>query len=140
MSKAAKQIENEEFSVRLRAALKGAGIRPSATALAHEFNLRYWGNSITVNTARNWLVGKSIPLQDKLRVLAEWLHVGADELRFGSTPVTHVIETSSADCAELNMQDREMLTRYLQLSVDDRNTVQKVVRALRSAASVKPAK
>jgi hypothetical protein len=58
-----KLIENEQFSGRLRLALKGVGVRPSATALAKEFNLRDWGESVTVNTAPNWLLGKSIPKQ-----------------------------------------------------------------------------
>src|SRR5665647_1446568 len=48
MSKASKLIENEQFADRLRLALKGVGIRPSATVLANEFNLRYWGESITI--------------------------------------------------------------------------------------------
>lgn len=52
--------------------------------VANEFNLRYWGNSITANTARNRLLGKSIPMRYKLRVLAEWLPVSADEWRFGT--------------------------------------------------------
>ncbi|MBE0473273.1 hypothetical protein [Rhodoferax sp.] len=81
MSNASKSIENQAFADRLRLALKGIGIRPSPTLLANEFNLRYWGKSITSHTARNWLLGKSIPMQDKLRVLAEWLHVSADELQ-----------------------------------------------------------
>lgn len=33
---------------------------------------------------RRWLNGDALPAQDKLRVLAEWLGVGAEWLRFGS--------------------------------------------------------
>jgi len=84
MSNASQPIEAAQFADRLRLALKGVGVRPSPTRVANEFNLRYWGKSITPHTARNWLLGKSIPMQDKLRVLAEWLHVSADELRYGS--------------------------------------------------------
>lgn len=137
MSKASKQIENEGFADRLRQALKGIGVRPSATVLANEFNLRYWGKSITINTARNWLLGKSIPMQDKLRVLAEWLHVSADELRFGRQLAPFRAQEPGGVPPALSMQDRDMLARYLSLPLDARKTVCDVVAALGVAATVK---
>lgn len=36
-----------------------------------------------MHAARKWLVGEAIPTQDKMRTLAEWLHVPIDWLRFG---------------------------------------------------------
>lgn len=137
MSNASKQIENHAFADRLRLALKGIGIRPSPTLVANEFNLRYWGKSITSHTARNWLLGKSIPMQDKLRVLADWLHVSADELRFGTLAAPIKAQDSGADSIGLTMQDRDMLAKYMTLSVADRKTVCDVVVALAVAASVK---
>ena len=137
MSNASKQIENHAFADRLRLALKGIGIRPSPTLVANEFNLRYWGKSITSHTARNWLLGKSIPMQDKLRVLADWLHVSADELRFGTLAAPNKAQDSGADSIGLTMQDRDMLAKYLMLSVADRKTVCDVVVALAVAATVK---
>lgn len=137
MSNASKLIENQAFADRLRLALKGVGVRPSPAVLANEFNLRYWGQSISSNTARNWLLGKSIPMQDKLRVLAEWLHVSADELRFGTLPLTSSVRGLSKDSLQLSMQDRDMLAKYSTLSVTDRKTVCDVVLALALAASVK---
>lgn len=137
MSNASKSIENEAFADRLRQALKGIGVRPSPVVVAHEFNLRYWGKSITANTARNWLLGKSIPMQDKLRVLAEWLHVSADELRFGTLAPAVKVQGTSFDTTTLTMQDRNMLVKYSALSVADRKTVCDVVLALAVAASVK---
>jgi len=137
MSNASKLIENEGFAERLRLALKGAGLRPSPALLANEFNLRYWGKSITANTARNWLLGKSIPMQDKLRVLADWLHVSADELRFGTLAPAPKALDLAADLSALTMQDRDMLAKYSRLSVADRKTVCDVVVALAMAASLK---
>lgn len=137
MSTASKQIENQAFADRLQQSLKGLGLRPSATLLANEFNLRYWGKSITITTARNWLLGKSIPMQDKLRVLAEWLHVSADELRFGTLAAPIKGQDSGAGSIGLTMQDRDMLAKYLTLSVADRKTVGDVVMALAVAATVK---
>jgi len=137
MSNASKLIENEAFAGRLRLALKGVGLRPSPALLANEFNLRYWGKSITANTARNWLLGKSIPMQDKLRVLADWLHVSADELRFGTLAPAPKSLDLSADLSALAMQDRDMLAKYSSLSVADRKTVCDVVTALALAATLK---
>ena len=137
MSKASQVVESEGFADRLRLALKGAGIRPSPTLLANEFNLRYWGKSITPHTARNWLLGKSIPMQDKLRVLADWLHVSADELRYGTLAPAFKTQESGADMSVLTMQDRDMLARYMTLPLADRKTVCDVVAALAVAATVK---
>lgn len=106
--------------------------------MASEFNLRYWGRSITPHTARNWLLGVSIPMQDKLKVLADWLQVSPEELRFGlPTPAHRVVEKGLALDA-LNMQDREMLKRYLALTAEERKTVRDVVTALFVAAGTKP--
>lgn len=137
MSNASKLIENQAFADRLRSALQGVGIRPSPTVVANEFNLRYWGSSITSHTARNWLLGKSIPMQDKLRVLADWLHVSADELRFGTLAPASKSQNASFDTATLTMQDRDMLFKYVSLSVEDRKTVCDVVVALTIAATVR---
>ena len=76
--------EAQAFAQRLRQALEQAGQPASPTTLAHEFNLRYWGRSISIHAARNWLLGVSLPRHDKLRVLADWLHVSPDELRYGT--------------------------------------------------------
>lgn len=128
--KSTQASESLGFSERLRRALDAAGVRPSPTLVAHEFNLRYWGKSITPHTARNWLIGKSIPMQDKLRVLADWLQVNPDALRFGR-PMAAVGESvSNAEGLTLNLQDHEMLNRYLQLPPDGRKTARDVVTAL----------
>ena len=85
-------------------------------------------------------MGNSMPTQDKLRVLAEWLQVSPDGLRFGN-PLS-VGQESAADSlrGSLNLADREMLNRYLTLSTTDRKIVRDVVEALCVAATVKKAK
>lgn len=76
--------ERERFSLRLQQTLRNAHHSPdSPTELARDFNIRYSGRPITVHAARKWLVGEAIPTQDKLRTLADWLHVPIDWLRFG---------------------------------------------------------
>lgn len=76
--------EREAFSRRLKEALAHVGDDGSSpTRLAREFNRRTPGTPVTLHAARKWLNGDAVPVQDKLRVLAGWLGVGADWLRFG---------------------------------------------------------
>ncbi|HEX9171260.1 MAG TPA: hypothetical protein VF861_01215 [Telluria sp.] len=78
--------ERESFSERLQTALRNAHYSPdSPTRLAREFNIRFDGRPITVHAARKWLVGEAIPTQEKLRMIAQWLGVPAEWLRFGGT-------------------------------------------------------
>jgi transcriptional regulator with XRE-family HTH domain len=121
--------ESQQFADRLRSALESACVRASPTLVANAFNLRYHGRSITPHTARNWLLGKVMPTQDKLRVLAEWLQVSPDELRFGRAPgKTYVYEMNDGPI-EMALADREMIDRYLSLSQAERKTIRDVVSA-----------
>ena len=122
--------ETQAFALRLRQALESCGVRLSPTVVANEFNLRYWGRSITPHTARNWLLGKAIPTQDKLRVLAEWLQVGPDELQFGQAAVSPKVFEHMESSDSLSMVDREMFSRYMALPLHNRKTVREVVSAL----------
>ncbi|QBK04274.1 hypothetical protein DW355_05300 [Hylemonella gracilis] len=131
MAPATHATEAQAFATRLRQALAAIGVKPSPTVVANEFNLRYWGRSITPHTARNWLLGVSIPMQDKLRVLADWLQVSPDELRFGvEGGNARAVREPAAPWGELSMQDREMLKRYQALSPEARKTVRDVIAAL----------
>ena len=91
--------------------------------VANEFNLRCWGKSMTGTSARNWFLGKSIPTQDKLRVLADWLHVSSDELHCGT--VVPVLTT----------QDHDTLGRYMKLPLEVCKAVGNVLVALASAVA-----
>ena len=129
--------ETQAFAQRLRRALDAVGVRPSPTVVANEFNLRYWGRSVTPHTARNWLLGQSIPTQDKLVVLADWLQVSPDELRFGKAASVRRLSDADPQFEQLDMADREMINRYLALPLGDRKTVREVVAAMATAAGLK---
>ena len=75
--------EKIEFSNRLRDAMVKAGYAASPSVLENEFNLRWYGRSISNQAAWGWLNNRSIPTQEKLQVLAEWLKVEPQVLRFG---------------------------------------------------------
>ena len=124
-----KVSESQQFAERLRGALESAGVRASPTLVANAFNLRYHGRSITPHTARNWLLGKVMPTQDKLRVLADWLQVSPDELRFGRAPGKTYVFEMNAGPVEMGLSDREMVDRYLSLSQEERKTIRDVVTA-----------
>ena len=124
-----KVSESQQFADRLRGALESAGVRASPTLVANAFNLRYHGRSITPHTARNWLLGKVMPTQDKLRVLAEWLQVSPDELRFGRAPGKTYVFEMNAGPIEMALADREMIDRYLSLSQTERKIIRDVVSA-----------
>ena len=124
-----KVSESQQFADRLRSALESAGVRASPTLVANAFNLRYHGRSITPHTARNWLLGKVMPTQDKLRVLAEWLQVSPDELRFGRAPGKTYVFEMNAGPIEMALADREMIDRYLSLSQTERKIIRDVVSA-----------
>jgi len=121
--------ESQQFADRLRSALESSGVRASPTVVANAFNLRYQGRSITPHTARNWLLGKVMPTQDKLRVLADWLQVSPDELRFGRSPSKSYVSEMNEGQMEMGLADREMLGRYLSLSHAERKTIRDVVSA-----------
>jgi hypothetical protein len=82
--------ERAAFSARLTEALRGAGFEQiNCSALAQEFNSRTPDNYVTVHAVRKWMVGEAIPSQENLIVLARWLAVNPEWLRYGSlsTPV-----------------------------------------------------
>jgi hypothetical protein len=75
------------------------------------------------------LLGKVMPTQDKLRVLSDWLQVSPDELRFGRAPgKTYVFEMNNGPI-EMGLADREMVDRYLSLSLEQRKTIRDIVSA-----------
>ena len=130
-----KVSESQQLADRLHGALDSAGVRASPTLVANAFNLRFRGRSITPHTARNWLLGKVMPTQDKLRVLSEWLQVSPDELRFGRAPgKTYVFEMNDGPI-EMGLADREMVERYLSLNLEERKTIRDVVSAFVTAKS-----
>jgi len=78
--------EKQDFSKRLKEAMRRTRVdTASPTRIAREFNLRYHGDPVTTQAVRKWLSGQSLPSQDKIRVLAGWLDVPAQWLRFGET-------------------------------------------------------
>lgn len=120
--------ERSGFSSRLQQCLRDSQYSPdSPTELAREFNLRFAGQSITVHAARKWLVGEAIPTQDKMRTLAQWLHVRIEWLRFGGD-VQAVASTEPVDA--LRSSDLKLIADLHLLDDTHRQIVREFVRIL----------
>ena len=105
--------EKMEFSHRLLAALKRAGVRKiSPTKLAIDFNTHHQGKPITTQAAHKWLNGTAIPAQDKIRTLAEWLNASPEWLRYGDAEN----KSRSQNVAPYLTVEDQMLSDFRQLS------------------------
>jgi len=96
--------------------------------LEREFNRRYWGRPVTLQAVRRWMRGEAIPAQDKLQVLAEWLKVEPQVLRFGEEAV-HAAQSTRQRWEGLNYAERETLDAFLRLPPEQRKVVQQVIGA-----------
>jgi transcriptional regulator with XRE-family HTH domain len=124
--------EQESFSLRLKAALRDAHYphcAESPTRLAREFNARFSGHAISPHAVRKWLRGEAIPTQEKLRIVARWLGVTAEWLRFDSTdPKADVDHTDlSAQCTPSDLQ---LIEELQQLDEESRLIARELIRLL----------
>lgn len=126
--------EKIEFAARLKAAMIDAGYEPRPIVLETQFNSRHWGRSITFQTASSWLRGRSIPEQDKLQVLAEWLAVEPQVLRYGEQAVQAIQHKRARWDSGMAVEDRELVGALLALPVPQKRVVREVVLALALAA------
>ena len=130
--------DKRRFAERLKQAMREAGYDPRPLILEREFNLRFWGKPITFQGVRRWLRGESLPSQDKLMVLAQWLQVEPQQLRYGATDNPGVDEPPATWRVEMSDEERELLDTYRALPKQQRNTLREVVAALAVASGVKP--
>lgn len=129
--------EKEGFAARLRQAMELAGYAARPAVLEREFNTRYWGRSVTLQAVRRWLRGEAIPSQDKLQVLAEWLQIEPQVLRFGDAVIQGVQERKRRWDALSNSQDREVFDAFLRLPDAQRKVVREVILAFAKAYPIK---
>ena len=131
--------EKIEFTERLRAAMLEAGYVASPSVLEHEFNLRWPGKSISNQAAWGWLNNRSIPLQDKMKVLAEWLKVEPDVLRFGDAVRLSVQQQKKRWDEGVGYVERETFDTFLQLPATQRKIIREVILTFAKANGVQDA-
>ncbi|MDQ1835651.1 MULTISPECIES: hypothetical protein [Massilia] len=110
-----------QFSERLLNRMQNTYQLAGATELARKFNHKFPHLHITSHAARKWLVGESIPTQEKIIALAEWLEVDPWWLRYGSTgPLLSTVsdygdDSLVKDVLILQVHDRKILRAFLDL-------------------------
>ena len=117
-----------DFGIRLCQAMQAEGVPLRPSVLEREFNKRYWGRSVSLQAVRRWMRGEAIPSQDKLQVLAEWLKIEPQILRFGEETV-RAVRLSQQRWEELANAERSTLDAFLRLPVAQRRVVQQVIEA-----------
>jgi transcriptional regulator with XRE-family HTH domain len=128
----------KEFAERLRRLMEAEGYEPRPVVLEREFNERYWGKSISFQTASAWLRGMVIPTQDKLEVLADWLKVEPQVLRYGDKAAKGIREARAAWPGGLPGPDRAAIESYLALPRAQRKLVRELVQFLANARTAPP--
>lgn len=124
--------ERQAFSQRLADGLRKAGYDPRPGVLHKLFNSRYRGVSVTFQSVSRWLGGRSIPEQDKIRVLAAIVGMDPHVLQYGGKP--GVGEARVAWDA-MSAQERAMVDMFLGLPSPQRKLVRELVAALAAAAT-----
>ena len=125
--------EKIEFSSRLRAAMVKAGYPASPAVLEREFNLLWYGRSVSNQAAWSWLNSKSIPTQDKIQVLADWLKVEPQVLRFGEAVRTSIQQHKQRWDEGVGYLERETFDAFLKLPAPQRKIVREVILAFAKA-------
>jgi transcriptional regulator with XRE-family HTH domain len=120
-------VAKMEFAARLRRAMTDAGYAPRPSVLEREFNTRYWGASVTIQAVSRWLNGQAIPSQDKLQVLAEWLKIEPQVLRFGEGVTRTILQHRARWEDKLNYEERETFDAFLQLPAPQRKVLRDVI-------------
>lgn len=125
--------EKQAFAQRLRQAMLAAGYIDKPAVLEREFNTRYWGKAMTLHGVRRWLRGETLPTQEKMRTLAEWLKVPLQELQHGLDRGHRVEPIRARWDSGIGYQDREIFEAFLKLPVPQRKVVREVILAFSHA-------
>ena len=109
-----------------------AGYEPRPAVLEREFNLKYMGDPMTLHGVRRWLRGETIPAEDKLLVLARWLRIEPQVLRWG-TAAKDIRKERLAWEHALSHQEKETFEAFLALTAPQKKTVREVIFAFARA-------
>lgn len=117
--------EKAAFSQRLRRAIEDFdNSLLSPTSLAREYNRRSRHSTIGTTAAQKWLNGESIPQQEKLTFLANWLRVPVQWLRFGEPTAE-----ASVSIKEQRRLDK-LVSEFSELSERDKILVEKLIKEM----------
>jgi hypothetical protein len=115
--------EREAFARRLNAALAAADIPSSATEVQRQFNALSPQHPVTIHAARKWIMGESIPTQQRLRTPSAWLKVAPNWLRFGDDSQDTLGKAMSVD-------EQMLLRSFRRLPPRERQKLLELVQAM----------
>ena len=121
------------FAQRLIAAMQAQGYQPKPAILEREFNLRHFGEPVTLQGVRKWLIGTSIPAADKLLTLAKWLDVPPEELAFDKDMQKAIEQREAHWQEEIGYKDKEIFDAFVQLPAPQKKVVREVIVAFAKA-------
>ena len=117
-----------EFAERLQIAMSAKAIKHSPTVLANQFNAGFDGKAVTPHTARNWMLGKSMPTQDKLMCLAKLLGTSSEQLRYGRySEKTLMISNQDGSETVLTESQQQLVRKYILLSTSQQKLISDLV-------------
>lgn len=120
--------ERLQFSERLKVTLLAKKIAVKPAAFARVFNLRAGELAVTAHAARKWLVGESIPTQERILVLAKWLNVHTAWLRYGEGEATSALNRPGQEM--LSAREMALIHSVIGLSQPSQMVVQRLVESL----------
>ena len=131
MPRTAKQTEMSEpqaFAHRLTAALVAADVAVNPTTVQRKFNAISGAAPVSVHAVRKWIMGESIPTQRRIQVLATWLAVSPNWLRFGERTAKDTTQAPSAvehvllrNFRRLSAREQEQLLALVQTMAGKRS-------------------
>ncbi len=128
----------QEFAKQLREAMIREGYEAIPSVLEREFNLRCWGRSVSLHGVRRWLRGETMPTEDKLLVLAEWLKIEPQALRFGSEKIKKIRANQQRWQEAIQHQERETFEAFLALPSPQKKIVREVILTFAKAQRASP--
>jgi hypothetical protein len=120
---------SSQFAIRLSQAMERCGYPPRPSVLEREFNTRYWGKPMTMHGVRRWLKGETMPSNEKIMVLCEWLGEAPQDLGFGegSNMKSAAVQPGNRWGESYGYQDRELMEAFQSLPVTQRRLVREVI-------------
>lgn len=117
----------DDFSARLREAMRAAGLKISGTELERAFNRKWNKTPISVQAVTRWINGESLPRNDKLQLLAKMLRVDPHALLYGAPEPVSAAERRREWEDQMTYAERETIEAFLRLPTPQRLIVRDVI-------------
>lgn len=127
------KLENQKFAARLAIAIDSKGLKQSPPVICRLFNSKYEGRPINSYTARNWMLGKSFPTQEKLVLLSKLLDTSPEQLLFGRDREKTLIADLGRGEFEVSNADQQFIKQYLGLTGIQRQLLRELAGEFRVA-------